>query len=70
MTATIWAGTEMGVSGLAFDWIHNNLYWTDNSKNVIEVLSLSDTGAKWHKTLIQDLDHPKAIAVDPRGSQW
>ena len=53
--------------GLAFDWIHRNLYWTDAGNDRIEVLSLSKSGAAWRRTLIdQDLDEPRAIVVDPR----
>jgi len=51
--------------GLAFDWIHQNLYWTDTGKNCIEVLSLQNTA--WRKVLIsENLDEPRAIVVDPR----
>ena len=51
--------------GLAFDWVHENLYWTDTGKNCIEVVSLQNTA--WRKELItQNLDEPRAIVVDPR----
>lgn len=51
--------------GLAFDWVHGNLYWTDTGNDRIDVLSV--TGTRWRKTLIDtDLDEPRAIIVDPR----
>jgi len=59
--------------GLAYDWIHHNLYWTDAGNDRIEILGLgtvrTDTGdgATWRRTLINTgLDEPRAIVVDPR----
>lgn len=60
--------------GLAFDWIHHNLYWTDAGKDRIDVLglrnavgTLAEDGATWRRTLIDSgLDEPRAIVVDPR----
>jgi sugar lactone lactonase YvrE len=66
-TSAVWTTDAQEVNGLAFDWMHNNLYWADSSRNVIAVLSLSNTGGKWHRTLIEEnLDRPKAVALDPR----
>jgi sugar lactone lactonase YvrE len=58
--------------GLAFDWIHKNLYWTDTGNNRIDVLSLSTAagGPAMRKTLFDvNLDEPRAIVVDPRDDQ-
>ena len=60
--------------GLAYDWVHHNLYWTDAGHDRIEVLSLrsavgnqAEDGATWRRTLIDtNLDEPRAIVVDPR----
>jgi len=60
--------------GLAYDWIHHNLYWTDAGNDRIEVLGLynamgtrAEHGATWRHTLIDTgLDEPRAIIVDPR----
>jgi len=57
------------ISGLAFDWIHNNLYWTDSTNDRIEVLGIAadGSGRHWKHTLIATgLDEPHAVAVDPR----
>ena len=62
--------------GLAYDWVHQNLYWTDTGNNRIDVLAVpfgSDeerVGPAMRKTLINtDLDEPRAIVVDPRDTQ-
>lgn len=56
--------------GLAYDWIHQNLYWTDAGRDCIEVLGLYSSAVNknvWRKTLINTgLDEPRAIVVDPR----
>ncbi|XP_065448069.1 low-density lipoprotein receptor-related protein 5 isoform X4 [Chrysemys picta bellii] len=53
--------------GLACDWIGKKLYWTDSETNRIEVANLNGTSRKvlfW-----QDLDQPRAIALDPAHGQ-
>lgn len=52
--------------GIALDWIHKLLYWTDTGRNTIEVIDLR-SASKHRKTLFTtDLDEPRAIVVDPR----
>ena len=56
--------------GIAFDWIHKILYWTDTGRNTIELITT--TNGPYRKTLLKfGLDEPRAIAVDPRdGQKW
>ncbi|KAK2100003.1 hypothetical protein P7K49_021351 [Saguinus oedipus] len=53
--------------GLACDWVGKKLYWTDSETNRIEVANLNGTSRKvlfW-----QDLDQPRAIALNPAHGQ-
>jgi hypothetical protein len=59
-------------TALAYDWIHDLLYWTEagtHSNNAkIEVLTVS---TKWRRTLLvaPDVDCPTTLIVDPRDDQ-
>ena len=57
--------------GLAYDWVHRNLYWTDTGNNRIDVLTVPRVSAKngdgvgplMRKTLINtNLDEPRAVS--------
>ena len=63
--------------GVAYDWIHHNLYWTDAGSDRIDVLSLRNVDWVNYDALQHDvlhrrtiistaLDEPRALVVDPR----
>ncbi len=49
--------------GLACDWLGSKLYWTDSETNRIEVAELD--GSLRKVLFWQELDQPRAIALDP-----
>ncbi|XP_039602497.1 low-density lipoprotein receptor-related protein 1-like isoform X2 [Polypterus senegalus] len=50
--------------GLAVDWIAGNIYWVESNLDQIEVAKLD--GTMRNTLLAGDIEHPRAIALDPR----
>lgn len=54
---------KMIVDGLAVDWIHQNIYYTDITAFKVQMISWD---GRWTRTIVTDkLDLPRAIAVNP-----
>ncbi|XP_012384581.2 low-density lipoprotein receptor-related protein 8 isoform X7 [Dasypus novemcinctus] len=49
--------------GLAVDWVHKHLYWTDSGNKTISVATVD--GGRRCTLFSRDLSEPRAIAVDP-----
>ncbi|CAI4221108.1 unnamed protein product [Auanema sp. JU1783] len=49
--------------GLAIDWVHNLLFWTDGGLDQINVMDLQNK--KKRVLFSSELEEPRAIAVDP-----
>lgn len=54
---------SVSTGGLAIDWIHDKLYWTDSGTSRIEVANLDGTHRK--VLLWQNMEKPRAIALHP-----
>ncbi len=54
--------TDKHISGLAVDWIWNNVYWTSGEKGKIKRMDLN---GKNERTVLRHLSQPSSITVDP-----
>lgn len=59
----LYRGTSSDGSSLAFDWISNNIYWTEMAYRLVMIMSVSSR--KSHALSVQELELPTGIAVDP-----
>ncbi|CAD5112199.1 DgyrCDS1434 [Dimorphilus gyrociliatus] len=53
------------VEGLAYDWVSENLYWTDNGRKVIEVMEANNPTNR-RELFTENLMEPRGLAIDPR----
>ena len=61
-------------SCLAYDWIHENLYWADSGLHSVAhraAISVISVTSRWRCTLFNEsfVSHPTVIVLDPRQNQ-
>ncbi|RWS23197.1 low-density lipoprotein receptor-like protein, partial [Leptotrombidium deliense] len=59
---SVFVGENIGtVDGLAIDWVHDLVYWTDYSSGTLEVAAVKNAFTR--TILISELDRPRAISL-------
>ncbi|XP_036620333.1 pro-epidermal growth factor [Trichosurus vulpecula] len=53
---------EKGVSGMAIDWIHEEMVWSNQWKGTIEATDMKGNNSR---VLLKELNYPKNIVLDP-----
>ncbi|XP_074084812.1 pro-epidermal growth factor isoform X2 [Macrotis lagotis] len=53
---------EKGVSGMAINWIHEEIVWSNQLKRTIEVTDMKGNNSH---VLLKELNYPKNIVLDP-----
>lgn len=57
------AGENLVADGLAVDWIHNNIYYTDTKRSEVHMISWD---GQYRKTVVKEhLRQPRAIVANP-----
>lgn len=64
LTPYQWFSDILSPEGVAVDWISRHLYWTDSTKDTIEVVSLDNSSVR-AIVISTQLVNPRGIAVDP-----
>ncbi|XP_056659056.1 pro-epidermal growth factor isoform X1 [Monodelphis domestica] len=58
----ILCNAEKGVSGMAINWMHEEIIWSNQLKGTIEATDMKGNNSH---VLLKELNHPKNIIVDP-----
>ncbi|KAL5019464.1 hypothetical protein ScPMuIL_002356 [Solemya velum] len=65
VSTTFHRGISNAVSQIAVDWIHGNVYWADTHFHWIMVQSYKTNDTSMYRILMNGLQEPVGLAVDP-----
>ncbi|XP_046555927.1 low-density lipoprotein receptor 1-like [Haliotis rubra] len=60
----IYQDSNSSIFGIAYDWVHEALYWTDGRRKSIRVMTLTREDRKYITTVVDGMGKPRAIALD------